>query len=554
MRARVAAIVEKALGAVAGELAIGADSLPEVVIEKTKREEFGDFSTNVAMTMAKSARRPPRELADKLRIHISKESCVERCETAGPGFINIFLKRSFWLGILGDILSKGERFGMSDMGAGEKVQVEFVSANPTGPLHIGHGRGAAVGDALANVLEAAGYEVTREFYVNDRGRQIETLGRSVYLRYLELLGERIEMPEDAYKGDYIRDVARDLLTRHGEKYRGLEPESVVPVIAGFARDMLLERIEDDLKAFGVRFDVWYSEAALYDKDLVDPAIEELRERGFVYDKDGAVWFRTTEFGDDKDRVLVKENGDKTYLASDVAYHRDKAARGFDRLINVWGADHHGYESRIRAVFRALGLDDAMLGIIFIQLVSLLRARKPVAMGKREGEFVTLREVVDEVGADASRFFFLMRKADAQLDFDLDLAKSRAPENPVYYVQYCHARIHSIMAFAAGQGMDVHDDFNADDLEALSGKDEIAIIKHLGSFEEVVERSARSLEPHRITFYLMDLAGLFHPYYNRNRVVTDDAALTRARLLLCRAVARVAANGLAMLGVSAPEKM
>ncbi|MBI1910789.1 MAG: arginine--tRNA ligase [Deltaproteobacteria bacterium] len=554
MRVGIVKIVESALAAAKNAGQIKAEKLPDIIIEKSKKEEFGDFSTNLAMLLAPLEKKAPRQIAEIIAGNISKEKYVVKCEVAGPGFINIFLDKSYWLSILEDILKSGKDYGKGNIGAGKKVQVEFVSANPTGPLHIGHGRGAAVGDTLANVMKAAGYDITKEYYINDVGRQMETLGRSVYLRYLELLGKEIQFPEDSYKGGYIKDVARDMLTKFGEKYKDTPEAEAISVFSKFAGSALLKNIENDLKDFGVEFDAWYSEKSLHEKGLVADTIEELRKRGFIYESEGALWFKTTEFGDDKDRVLIKADGSKTYFASDIAYHRDKIDRGFDSLIDIWGADHHGYEGRVRALFKALGHDDQALKIIFIQLVALLRNGVPVAMGKREGEFVTLRQVMDEVGKDACRFFFLMRKSDAHFDFDLELAKSQAPENPVYYVQYCHARIRSIIGFAQEKGIKIPESFDLKLLEKLDQKEEADIIKHLASFPEVIERSAVHMEPHRITFYLMELAGLFHPYYNKNRVVTEDADLTAARLLLCDAISKVAANGLALLGVSAPEKM
>ncbi|MBI5599775.1 MAG: arginine--tRNA ligase [Deltaproteobacteria bacterium] len=530
-----------------------------IIVERPKKEEFGDFSTNAAMLLAPLEGRPAREIADALarRIAADPSKNVSRCEVAGPGFINVFLEKSWWHERLKEMLEKGTGYGDTDIGAGKRVQVEFVSANPTGPLHIGHGRGAAVGDSLANILKAAGFEVTKEYYINDVGRQMQTLGESVRARYIELCGLETRFPEDGYKGEYVKEIARDYLERHGCGMTN-QPSSTANRSAGefqeFARGIMLERIKKDLADFGVEFDVWKSEKALYESGLVGDTIEELKKRGHVYEGEGAVWFRTTAFKDDKDRVLVKADGQMTYFASDIAYHREKVKRGFDRIVNVWGADHHGYEARVRALFKAFGHDERMLKIIFIQLVALLRGGAPVAMGKREGEFVTLREVMDEVGKDATRFFFLMRKSDAHLDFDLELAKRQAPENPVYYVQYCHARIMSITAFAGEKGVSLPQSPDMEVLEKLELKEETDIIKHLAAFEEVVEKSAVEMEPHRITFYLTELAGLFHPYYNRNRVVTDDTETTFARLFLCRAVAGVTRKGLGLLGVGAPVTM
>ncbi|HHL40191.1 MAG TPA: arginine--tRNA ligase [Deltaproteobacteria bacterium] len=554
MRAKIAGLVEEALRAAVEDGELKAADFPEIILEKPKREEFGDFATNVAMLLASSQRRPPREIAATLARRIAGAEGVERCEVAGPGFINIFLEKSFWAAVLAEIARRGRDFGRSAAGRGRRVQVEFVSANPTGPLHIGHGRGAAIGDSLANLLEAAGFDVTREYYLNDVGRQMNTLAESVRLRYLEMLGREIDFPDDHYRGDYIRDIARDVVAKHGDRFLDEPEERCRDFFRDFAKEAILEGIKKDLKDFGVCFDVWYSEASLHERGVVAETIGELRRRGHVYDKDGATWLATSALGDDKDRVLVKADGSLTYFASDIAYHREKLERGFDEIIDIWGADHHGYGPRMKALFRALGCDEGRLRIVFIQLVSLTRGGEPVAMSTRAGEFVTLRDVMDEVGSDACRFFFLMRKSDAHLEFDLDLAKSQAPENPVYYVQYCHARICSIGAFAAEKGFTAPSQPSPRVLARLAEKDELRIIRHLSLFEEVVVRSAEEAEPHRMTFYLRELAGLFHSYYNHTRVVTDDDELTAARLLLCSAVRTVIANGLGLIGVSAPEKM
>ncbi|OGP25499.1 MAG: arginine--tRNA ligase [Deltaproteobacteria bacterium GWC2_56_8] len=546
MRRSATDMVRAALHAAVKDGVLTADALPEIIIEKPKKEEFGDFSTNIAMLLAPAEKKAPREIASLIAGRIKTLPEVERCEVAGPGFINMFLKRSYWTEVLEEIIRKGDGFGKSETGKDKTVQIEFVSANPTGPLHIGHGRGAAVGDSLSRILKAAGFKVVREYYINDAGRQVKTLGESVRLRMEELRGKEITIPENFYKGAYVKDIAREYL----EKF----PDGQGPDIQDYACSSMLSTIRKDLDDFGVAFDEWFSERSLDDTGLVASTIDELKGLGHVYESEGALWFRTTAFGDDKDRVLIKADGERTYFASDIAYHREKIKKGFSTLVNIWGADHHGYEGRIRAILKAFGHDDAVLKIIFIQLVALLRKGVPVAMGKREGEFVTLRQVMDEVGTDACRFFFLMRRADAHLDFDLELAKSQAPENPVYYVQYTHARIYSIIGFAREKGLTLKEHFDSNLLAKLDQKEEIAIIKHLSAFEETIEKSALHMEPHKITFYLMELAGLFHPYYNKTRVVTDDPVLTDARLLFCKAVGTVVANGLGLLGVSAPVKM
>ncbi|MBI5285987.1 MAG: arginine--tRNA ligase [Deltaproteobacteria bacterium] len=522
---------------------------PPVLLEKPRKGGFGDIATNVAMVLASREGRPAREMANLILKEIVPSPLIEKFEVAGPGFINIFMDRAYWIGLLKDIPLLGDAYGRLRFGEGRKVQVEFVSANPTGPLHIGHGRGAAIGDVLANILEAAGFEVTREYYINDVGRQMEVLGGSLYLRYMELLGEKVDFPEDHYKGGYMVDIAKDFLSRFGDRFKG---SNDIHTFTRFAADSIMEGIRKDLSDFGVRFDIYYNESSLFEKNLVQKTIEDLKVKGLVYEGEGALWFRTTAFGDDKDRVLIKSDSSTTYFASDIAYHRDKMDRGFERIIDIWGADHHGYQPRMKALFKAFGRDEG-LEVVLVQLVSLLRGGVPVAMSTRAGEFVTLREVLDEVGRDAARFFFLTRRSDAHLEFDLELAKKETPENPVFYVQYAHARVCSIMEFAKERGINLPS-FDEVSFDLLNLPEELAIIKALASFPEVVEGSAVSLEPHRITFYLQGLAGLFHPYYNKNRVISDDLALTKARLYLSNALRVVLRNGLGLLGVYAPEKM
>ncbi len=521
--------------------------IPSIIVEKPKSEEFGDFSTNLAMLLAPIEKKKPRDIAVLLTERISADERVEKCEIAGPGFINIFLKESYWTGLLSEIIELGPDFGKHESN-GKRVQVEFVSANPTGPLHIGHARGAAVGDALCRVLEAAGFDVTREFYINDAGMQVVRLGESVELRRRELNGEKIELGENHYKGDYIIDIARAYQKALDDSKSDPSPEAA----RDFAVQAMLGIIKGDLAAFGVEFDTWQSERDL-DAKIID-AIDELKDKGHVKNEDGAVWLKTEALGDDKDRVLEKANGERTYFASDIAYHREKIRQGFDQIVDIWGADHHGYEARVRAAMQALGFDDSLFSVIFIQMVSLLRDGKPVQMGKRSGDFVSLKQVLDEVGSDACRFFFLMRKSDAQLDFDLELAKKEASENPVYYVQYCHARICSLIAHAADKGAVISKAPNDQLLKNLVSRDDLDLIKRLSLFEDVIIKSSEVMEPHRVTYYLQELAGAFHSYYNKNRVVSDDPDLTGARLQLCGAVKTVIRNGLTILGVSTPEKM
>ncbi len=546
-------LVRKGLESCYADGSLSSGVFPALVIEKPAHAEHGDFSTNTAMMLAKVEKKAPRIVAEILVRHLlgSVDIC-NKIEVAGPGFINFYIKEDAWRTLLPQIAAAGDDYGKSHVGAGKKVQVEFVSANPTGPLHIGHGRGAATGDAVASILTAAGFQVVREYYINDAGNQMNTLGLSILLRYREHLGRTVEFPETCYQGDYIADIARDAVARYGDRHLQISEEEGIAFFAKLGGDLILKGIDEDLQAFGVVFNEWFSEQSLFDSNKVESAISEMREKGFVYENDGALWFRTTDFGDDKDRVVVRSNGVTTYFASDIAYHREKFKRGFDWVVDVWGADHHGYVPRLKGVVQGLGRKADDLKIILVQLVALLRDGVPVAMSTRSGEFVTLKEVVDEVGRDAARFFFLMRRSDSQLDFDLELAKRQSTENPVFYVQYAHARICSITEMALEKG--ITPDFSNVALARLETPEEIALIKALATFPEVVEGSALSFEPHHITYYLQDLAGQFHSFYNKNRVVTEDYELTVARLYLLKCVAITLKNALTILGISAPEKM
>ncbi|MEK6654479.1 MAG: arginine--tRNA ligase, partial [Thermodesulfobacteriota bacterium] len=481
------------------------------------------------------------------------EGFLEKIEIAGPGFMNFFIREGVLNRFLVDVEREGERYGSSDLGKGGRVQVEFVSANPTGPLHIGHARGAVVGDVMANILAAAGYRVFREYYINDTGNQMNNLGQSVFLRYRELLGEAAGFPEGCYRGDYIRDLAAELLKRDGKRYLDMDAEEVIRLFTDYAGSAILGGIKEDLRAFGVVFDLYFSERELYREEGVGMLLQALQDKGFIYREGDALWFRTTAFGDEKDRVVIRQNGAPTYFAADIAYHRNKFLRGFETVIDIWGADHHGYIPRMSAAVQALGYEKEALKVILVQLVNLLREGKPVAMSTRSGEFVTLREVVDEVGKDAARYNFLMRRSDSHLDFDLELAKRQSNENPVYYVQYAHARICSIIRMVAERGIEMPA-FGQADPGLLKLPEEIDLIKAITRFPEVVEGAARTLEPHRLTFYLNDLAAGFHSYYNKNKVISDDGVLTAARLFLVKSVLTVLKNALKMLGVSAPEKM
>jgi len=532
------------------------ESIP-IELEIPNLAQHGDYATNVAFNLARRLKRNPREIAARVLENLKDaDQILQRAEIAGPGFLNFFIQPTAWHRVLWDILRHPESFGRQNLGKGQRVQVEFVSANPTGPLHIGHGRGAATGDVLANILAACGYEVEREYYINDAGNQMDTLGRSLYYRYQELLGEEIEFPEGHYRGDYMWDLARELAKHCGDNYRQSPLDEVLPAFAQFAGNRILDGIKDDLEVFGVHFDHWFSEQRLHDEDAIQHTIEALTARGFVYESEAAWWFKSTSFGDEKDRVVIRSNGVSTYFASDLAYHRDKFERGFDTVIDIWGADHHGYVERMLAGVQALGRRRDDLRIILVQLVNLLRAGKPVAMSTRAGEFVTLREVLDEVGKDAARFIFLTRRSDSQLDFDLDVAKSQSNENPVYYVQYAHARLCSVFEVAKERGVEYHrpEGEASSCFKSLSLPEELGIIKLLGEYPHVVAKCATALEPHFIPYYLHELVSLFHSYYNHNRILSDDAELTQARLAMADAVRIVIHNAMGLLGVNAPEKM
>jgi arginyl-tRNA synthetase len=527
--------------------------VPFIEVEATKEKSHGDYATNVAMVLASRLRMNPRKIAELIRENFDTGEVIAKIEIAGPGFINFFVKESVWPCLLEAVDKKGKDFGKVDLGKGKKVQVEFVSANPTGPLHIGHARGAVVGDVLARLLSACWYVVSREYYINDAGNQMNNLGKSVYLRLRELLGETVDFPETCYKGDYIKDLAREILDNEGKAVLEKPEEELVQTFTDYAGQAILEGIKEDLRIFGVSFDRYFSERELYQNDGVMGLLRELEKQGFIYREDNTYWFKATQFGDEKDRVVVRQNGDPTYFAADIAYHKNKFERGFDTVIDIWGADHHGYIPRMQACVQALGFPKDVLQVVLVQLVNLLRDGKPIAMSTRAGQFDTLREVVDEVGTDAARYNFMMRRSDSHLDFDLELAKKQSNENPVYYVQYAHARICSILRIAEERGYAVpgYEDVN---LACITLPEEIDLVKTISAFPEVVEGAATSLEPHRFTFYLNDLAAQLHSYYNRNKVMTEDRAQSAARLFLVKSVRTVFANALYLLGVSAPEKM
>jgi arginyl-tRNA synthetase len=537
--------------AAAGEKLLPSSNLA-ADIEIPKEEGFGDLATPAAMGLAKTLKKPPRKIAEELVGLIDRRDIFERIDIAGPGFINFAFTRAFLCGQLKRLLSEGDSFLTEDIGRGKRVQIEFVSANPTGPLHLGHGRGSAVGAALANLLKETGFNIEKEFYINDAGKQVRLLGLSVFAKYKALCGADFPFPEDGYHGYYVEDLAVEFKNSHGSRYADQMFDEISDVFIDFSYKKMLEVIKKDLEDFGVIFDTWQSERELYSKGDVVTAIDDLRERGYIFDQDGATWFRSTVFGDDKDRVIIKNDGEYTYFAPDIAYHRNKILRGFDELVDIWGADHHGYIPRMRAVIQALGLPAESLRVLLVQMVSLLKGGQPVQMSKRSGEFITLREVMDDIGPDTTKFLFLTRRFDSHLDIDIEVAKAQSSENPVFYVQYAHARINSIFSKAA--------EVSGDDLlpnvfdGALFNDDELRIMKKLLLYPMVLRGAALAHEPHRITFYLQELAGLFHTYYHKFKVITDSVPLTSARLSLCMAIMIVLRNGLRILGVNAPEKM
>lgn len=527
--------------------------LCEIIIESPREESFGDLATPLAMLLAKPLKKPPKKIAQEIIDALESKDTFETVESAGPGFINFTFSKSYLYAEIRNLLEKGSDYLREDIGKGKRVQIEFISANPTGPLHLGHGRGAAMGAALANLLEAGGYKVEKEYYINDAGKQVELLGLSVFAAYKILLGIDYPFPEEGYKGAYIKDIAQEIVKKIGNKHLNAEFEKVKDFFTDFSYKLILEEIKKDLKQFGVTFDTWQSEKELFDKGEVEKAINDLSSKGYIYEKDGAQWFKASEFGDEKDRVIKKQDGAFTYFTSDIAYHRKKIERKFDELIDIWGADHHGYIPRMQAVIQALGYPKESLKVLLVQMVALLRGGKPVQMSKRAGEFVTLKEVIEEVGADTTKFIFLTRSAESHLEFDLEVAKAQSSENPVFYVQYANARINSIFSHAKEQGISA-DKLSDAALEPLVVSEELRLIKKLLAYPKVFENAVVTHEPHKITFYLQELAGLFHPYYHKYKVVTENKDLTIARLALCQAIRIVLKDGFSILGLSAPEKM
>ncbi|MCT2538278.1 arginine--tRNA ligase [Aquibacillus koreensis] len=536
---------------VKAELASEAE-LPAIILEQPKDKTHGDYATNIAMQLARIAKKAPKQIAEEIINHFDQtKASINKVEIAGPGFINFYMNNQYLADLVPTILEQGDAYGSSDTGKGHKIQIEFVSANPTGDLHLGHARGASVGDSLCNILAKAGYDVSREYYINDAGNQIANLATSVEARYMQALGKDWDMPEDGYHGKDIINLGEALAKEYGDKYVNQSEEDRLAFFREYGLKYELDKLANDLTQFRVEFDHWFSETSLYDDGKIQPALDVIKEKGYIYEQDGATWFRTTDFGDDKDRVLIKNDGTYTYLTPDIAYHKNKLDRGFETLINIWGADHHGYIPRMRAAIQALGYDAKTLEVEIIQMVNLFQNGEKVKMSKRTGKAVTLRELMEEVGIDAMRYFFVMRSADSHLDFDMDLARSQSNENPVFYVQYAHARICTMLKQAEEKGL-AADDF---DVSLLTAEKEEELLKRLGEFAQVVADAAENRTPHRVTQYIFDLASTLHSFYNAEKVLDpENPELTKARLALMKAVRITIANGLQLIGVHAPESM
>ena len=586
MKQKLASVIEKALSAIKNQGIIDENLTPKITIERTRDSQHGDFASNIAMILAKPAKMNPRQLAEKIVDAISDDPAINNIEIAGPGFINFFINPNAQYQIISQIHDLGHEFGKSDIGAGKKIQVEFVSANPTGPLHVGHGRGAAYGSVVSDLLEAVGFDVHREYYVNDAGRQMDILATSIWLRYLEECGEIIPFPSNGYRGDYIRDIAREIHQHSENDYRkpaelvmenlpadepqGGDKETHIDALINRAKELLdssqyedifslglkqiLDDIKEDLSEFGVTFQEWFSERQLMANGSVQDALQRLGQAGYLYQKDGATWFASSQLGDEKDRVVVRDNGQTTYFASDIAYHMNKLDRGFDQIIDIWGADHHGYIPRVKAALQALGANPEKLKVLLVQFAILYRGKEKIPMSTRAGEFVTLRQLRNEVGKDAARFFYAMRRSEQHLDFDLKLATSKTNENPVYYVQYAHARVCSVFRQLDEKGWSRNIPQGMDNLDKLNQSHETDLVASMSRYPEIVEKSALKYEPHQLILYLRELANEFHTYYNAHQFLVEDAALRNARLNLIDAVKQVIANGLDLLNINAPESM
>ena len=587
MKSTIETLLQQAISALQASGSLDASVAPDIQVSRTKDSTHGDFTSNLAMMLAKSAGKAPRDFAQQLIDAIPENDTINKSEIAGPGFINFFLDQDTSLNVVRDILERQQTYGSSDIGKGEKVQIEFVSANPTGPLHVGHGRGAAYGATVASLMRATGFDVDCEYYVNDAGRQMNILATSIWLRYLQENAIEMPFPSNGYKSEaYIFDIARSLKAEHDdafvhsadevmqnipadepdggdkelhidaliERAKLLLGEDKYQIIFQTGLNAIVDDIRNDLEGFGVVYQNWYSEQSLADRDLISTAVQQLRDAGHIYEKDGALWFRSTDFGDEKDRVVVRENGQGTYFASDIAYHLDKFARGYQRVINIWGADHHGYVPRVKAALTAMGKDEDKLVILLVQFANLYRGGERVAMSTRSGSFVTLRELREEVGNDAARFFYVMRKCEQHMDFDLDLAKSQSNDNPVYYIQYAHARVCSVLSQLKDKQYTHDIDSGNQNLKLLTEKHEADILNKLAKYSDIVEKAALNGEPHTLAHYLRDLANLFHTYYNAHQFIVEDDNLRNARLNLICSTKQVIHNGLSLLGVSAPQSM
>lgn len=585
MKQRLTSLIETTLTTLQQQGKLPEDIAPAIQIERTRDASHGDFACNVAMMLAKPAKKNPRQIAQDIIDNLPSDETVDKVEIAGPGFINFFLNPTSQHHVIASVLEQGEQFGIRNVGKGKKVQIEFVSANPTGPLHVGHGRGAAYGATIGNLLSAVGFEVHREYYVNDAGRQMDILATSVWLRYLESCGQSLVFPSNGYKGSYILDIAAAIKTENGDSYsfdskqvfeditadepaggdkelhidaliarcKSLLGEQNYRVIFDTALDSIIGDIRTDLEGFGVHYDNWFSERSLMDKGTIDHAIEQLKASGHMYQKEGAWWFRSTDFGDEKDRVVVRENGQTTYFASDIAYHLNKLERGFD-IIDIWGSDHHGYVPRVKAALQAMGADPERMKVLLVQFAVLYKNGEKMQMSTRSGQFVTLRELREEIGSDAARYFYVMRKAEQHMDFDLDLALSQSNDNPLYYVQYAHARVCSVFRQLGEKGFSYDAAAGIENLNKLTEQHELQLVECLNRYPEKLTQSAINYEPHQLTHYLRELANHFHSYYNSHMFIIDDAELRNARLSLISACKQVIHNGLNLLGVNAPDSM
>ncbi len=585
MKEAIAEALQHALSRCQENGSLPDDLTARIQVDHARDKQHGDFATNLALTIAKAAKQKPRDLAELIVANLPDSDVIEKVEIAGPGFINFYIKSDAQSSVISNILNRQEKFGLAEIGKGKKIQIEFVSANPTGPLHVGHGRGAAYGAAVANLLKAIGYDVHCEYYVNDAGRQMNILAASVWLRYLELCGEEYPFPVNGYKGDYVLDIAAALHRENGDKmYHSWteiskdlpkdEPEGdkelYIDAIIDKMKTLLhpdqynlvfdvglnyiLDDIRDDLEHFGVVYDEWFSERSLTNSGDVTLALERLQKSGHCYEKEGAIWFKSSDFGDEKDRVLVRDNGQTTYFASDIAYHMNKLERGYDRVIDIWGADHHGYVPRVKAALQALGDDPDKLDVLLVQFAVLYRGGEKIQMSTRSGQFVTLRHLRKEVGSDAARFFYVMRKCEQHLDFDLDLAMSQSNDNPMYYIQYAHARVCSVFSQLSDKGFEFDQANGLAHLDLLIESHENALVTRLSRYPEIIARAGQQHEPHQLVHYLRDLANEFHTYYNAHQFIVDDKNVRDARLCLITATRHVISNGLSLLGVSAPEKM